>query len=92
MKNKYKAKSLVPGHVISKEGFYIAVPEKVYQGGEFTAEWEGKTKSFKKDEAETYRVFKDKFKFGQMYTLGYFKWDGDTFEQHDKSVAQEGTE
>lgn len=74
MVKEYKAKSLVPGHVIGKTGWYIAVPEKGYKGGEFKVVWQGEDKIYKWEESETFRVFKDKFRPNKMYTLGYFKW------------------
>lgn len=70
----YKAKSLVPGSVIKKEGLYVAIPGKGFKGCKIEVEFKGiKMIVDNWMKAEAYRRFPDKWGRG-TYTLGYFKF------------------
>jgi hypothetical protein len=72
----YKARSLVPGGVIGKTGYYVAIPDKGYKNCQIEVEWQGVKKVVTDNwmKAEAYRRFPDQFGRG-TYTLGYFKWE-----------------
>ena len=72
----YYAKTLFSGIRVNLDHKYkyVAVPEKKYKHQDFDVIFNNKKRSFNWKDAETYRVFEDKFGRGN-YTLGYFNWD-----------------
>ena len=73
----FRARSLVPGHVIGKTGWYVAVPGKGYKDSRIEVEWQGVKMIIENwMHAEAYRRFPDKWGRG-TYTLGYFPWSED---------------
>lgn len=74
----YKAKTLFMGHRVGLEvgKLYVGVPDKKFEkAGSFIVEFDGEKREFNWKDAETYRVFEDKFGRGFNYTLAYYRWD-----------------
>lgn len=74
----YKAKTLFDGSLIGKTAGkkYIAVPDTL-KNNHIIAHYGNDVMMIPDwSEAETYRVFKDKFKDDKTYILGYFEFKG----------------
>ena len=70
----YNVRKLFDGHVIGKEGLYVAVPDKL-KNDKIKVSYDGQFMLIENwHKAEAYRKFDDKWGRGN-YTLGYFKWE-----------------
>lgn len=93
----YNAKTLFDGHVINKNGKYVAIPS-TYKKFKIKATYNGETMIIDNwNNADGYRKFADKFgrkdEYGKttQYTLGYFRWKPEVekvnFDEAPKDVA-----
>ena len=71
----YKIKRLIDGRVISKEGLYVAVPDRNHKGHKIQVEHNGEYMIIPNwHAAEAFRRFHDLHGRAQDYLLGYFLW------------------